>query len=147
MRLTRNFTLDEFEASETAARRGIDNQAPPEVVNALMYTAQALEVVRRELGHPIIITSGYRSPELNAAIGGSANSQHMKGQAADIIVPGFGRPIEVCRRILEAGIVFDQLIHEFGGWTHVSFVPSGARMALLTIDRHGTRRGLHEARR
>lgn len=146
MRLSRNFTLAEFEASETAARRGIDNQAPPEVVNALLYTAQALEVVRKELGHPVIITSGYRSPDLNAAIGGSASSQHMRGEAADIIVPGFGRPIEVCRRILEAGIVFDQLINEFSAWTHISFVPSGARMALLTIDRQGTRRGLHEAR-
>lgn len=147
MKLSRNFSLAEFEASETAARRGIDNQAPPEVVNALMYTAQGLEVVRQALGgHPVIITSGYRSPELNRAVGGSASSQHMRGQAADIIVPGFGRPLEVCRRILEAGLVFDQLIHEFGGWTHISFVPSGARLAVLTIDRQGTRRGLHEAR-
>lgn len=148
MRLARHFSLDEFEVSETAARLGIDNRAPPEVVNALMYTAQGLEVVRQALGgHPVIITSGYRSPELNRAVGGSASSQHMKGQAADIIVPGFGRPIEVCRRILEVGVVFDQLIHEFGGWAHISFVQAGARLMVLTIDRQGTRRGLHEARR
>lgn len=147
MRLARHFSLDEFEVSETAARLGIDNRAPPEVVNALMYTAQGLEVVRQALGgHPVIITSGYRSPELNRAVGGSASSQHTKGQAADIIVPAFGRPLEACRRILEAGVVFDQLIHEFGGWAHVSFVPSGARLMVLTIDRQGTRRGLHEAR-
>lgn len=147
MRLSTHFSLAEFEASETAGRRGIDNDVPAHLMGDLMYTARALEVVRAALGNvPIIITSGYRSPELNAAIGGSASSQHMKGQAADFIVPGFGRPLDVCRRILEAGIIFDQLIHEWGRWTHCSFVQSGARLAVLTIDRHGTRRGLHEAR-
>lgn len=147
MRLSTHFTLAEFEASQTAARLGLDNRVPPELMGDLIYTARALEVVRTALGkHPVIVTSGYRSPEVNAAVGGSPTSQHMKGQAADIIVPGCGRPIEVCRRILEAGIVFDQLINEFSAWTHISFVPSGARMALLTIDRQGTRRGLHEAR-
>src|SRR5690606_33270959 len=117
MRLSTHFSLAEFEASETAGRRGIDNDVPAHLMGDLMYTARALEVVRAALGKvPIIITSGYRSPELNAAIGGSASSQHMKGQAADFIVPGFGRPLDVCRRILEAGIIFDQLINEYGRW-------------------------------
>jgi hypothetical protein len=147
VKLSPHFSLDEFEVSEKAARLGLDNSVPPELMGDLLYTARALEVVRQALGgRPVIITSGYRSPEVNAEVGGSKNSQHMKGRAADFIVPGFGRPLEVCRRILEAGIVFDQLIHEYGRWAHCSFVQSAARCAVLTIDRRGTRRGLHEAR-
>lgn len=148
MRLSTHFALAEFEASQTAARLGLDNRVPPELMGDLIYTARALEVVRTALGkHPVIVTSGYRSPEVNAAVGGSADSQHMKGQAADFIVPGFGRPIDVCRKILEAGIVFDQLILEYssrngGGWTHISFVPSGARNQVLTIDKRGVQRGI-----
>ena len=147
MRLSTHFSLDEFEVSETAARLGIDNSVPAHMMGDVMYTARALEVVRQALGkNPIIITSGYRSPALNAAVGGAKTSQHMAGKAVDFIVPGFGRPIEVCRKILESGIVFDQLIHEFGAWVHCSFVQSSARLHVLTVDRLGTRRGLHEAR-
>ena len=149
MRLSQHFSLDEFEVSETAARLGIDNHVPAHLMGDLMYTARALEVVRQALGKvPVVITSGYRSPALNAAVGGAKTSQHMAGQAVDFIVPGFGRPIEVCRKILEAGVVFDQLILEFssrsgtGGWTHISFVPSGARHQVLTIDRRGIQRGI-----
>jgi hypothetical protein len=146
MRLSEHFSLQEFEASATAARRGIVNRVPDELMPAVTRTAEQLEIVRARLGAPIILLSGYRSPELNRAVGGARNSQHMRGEAADIIVPRVGAPLEVCHRIVDAGVVFDQLIHEYGGWTHVSFVPENPRRQVLTIDRRGTRLWLWEAR-
>lgn len=83
-----------------------------------MYVLKiGLERVRAVLGCPILISSGYRSPKLNAAIGGARNSQHCKGEAADFIAPGFGSPMEVCKEIVkhQESIQFDQLIHE-GSW-------------------------------
>ena len=147
MNLSRNFTLDEFEVSETAARRGIDNAAPPSLIGPITYVAQGLERVRHLCGgYPVIITSGYRCPDLNAVVGGSRTSQHMRGEAADFIIPTFGPALMICRLLVAERVVFDQLIHEYGRWVHVSFVPKQSRREVLTIDAHGTRQGLHEAR-
>lgn len=120
MKLSPHFSLSEFTSSQTAVRRGIDNTPPQSVIETMKRTALGLEGVRAVLGAPIIISSGYRSPALNKAIGGSATSQHTKGEAADFSCPGFGSPLEVCRAIVKAGIAFDQLIHE-GTWVHISF--------------------------
>lgn len=83
-----------------------------------------LEQVRGVLGsRPIIITSGYRCPELNAAVGGVSDSAHVKGLAADIICPSFGSSLAVCRAIAESDVTFDQLIHEHSAnaaWTHIA---------------------------
>ena len=139
MRLSSHFTLDEFTASQTAARRGIDNTPPAEVMPALIKTAQGMEAVRVRLGGaPISISSGYRSPELNAAIGGSKTSQHTKGEAADFICPRFGSPTEVVYALRDSGIEFDQLILEFGRWVHISFAAKPRHM-VLEIDAKGTR--------
>ena len=135
MRLSANFTLEEFTTSQEAARRGIEN-APGEAALAnLRRLANRLEAVRSVFGYPIVISSGYRSPALNAAVGGAPNSAHMTGCAADLIVPGYGTPIAVCQAILGAGIPFDQLIHEFGRWVHFAVGGIGAqeRNEALTI--------------
>ena len=120
MNLSPHFTLEEFTQSQTAARKGISNVPPPAVVEVLKLTALGLEGVRTLLGNPITVNSGYRSPELNKAIGGVGKSQHVTGEAVDFICPGFGAPVDVCKAIVRSGLKFDQLIQE-GTWTHISF--------------------------
>lgn len=139
MRLSPHFTLEELTFSQTAARRGIDNTPTPEVLENLKRTALGLEGIRILLGVPIIVSSGYRSPALNAAVGGSKSSQHMTGEAADFTAPGFGSPRAVVDRMTDAHIEYDQCIVEFGRWVHVSFVKSNARRQALIIDENGTR--------
>ena len=134
--LSAHFSLEELTASEVAARAGIDNTPSAEVVRNLVRLAEGLELVRVALGHHAIhVTSGYRSPKLNQLVGGSNNSMHIQGLAADILCPAFGPPLEVCRAIARSGIGTDQIIHEFGKWTHVAFPRPGqiGRNELLTI--------------
>lgn len=138
MNLSPHFTLAEMTVSETAARRGIDNDPPPDVVERLKHTALGLEAVRIRLGAPIVVSSGYRSPELNVAVGGSKNSDHTRGDAADFICQGFGAPSTIVSALKDSGIQFDQLIEEFGRWVHISFGPR-MRGQVLRIDRNGTR--------
>lgn len=140
MKLTPHFTLEELTQSQTASRLGIDNTPPPDVIENLTRTAQCLEAVRKVLDKPITISSGYRSPRLNKAVKGAANSQHVTGQAVDFICPAFGTPQEIVNAILKAGILFDQLILEFppNGWVHMS-VSAKPRKQSLIIDRAGTR--------
>jgi hypothetical protein len=137
MNLTTNFTLEELVASQEAARKGIDNTPPPEVIERLKVLCAGLEQIRTLLRCPIHVSSGYRSPEVNAAVGGAVNSQHMRGEAADILVPLYGRPADVCFAIAGSDIAFDQLILEFNSWAHVSFVPYGPRRSILTTRSGG----------
>lgn len=139
MNLSPHFTLEEFTTSDTAARKGIDNTPPPHILPALLRTAQGLEAVRVRLGMcPIHISSGYRSPALNAAVGSKDTSQHVKGEAADFIAPRFGTPSMVVTAIRDSGVEFDQLILEFGRWVHISF-SQNPRHEVLEIDANGTR--------
>ena len=120
--LSEHFTLEEMTVSGTALRLGIDNSpGPREKVALIRLCDEVLEPVRRHFGRPVVISSGYRSPALNRAIGGSAISQHAKGEAADFIVPGVSN-LEVARW-MERNLNYDQLIYEFGesGWLHVSY--------------------------
>ena len=136
MMLSAHFSLEELTASEVAARAGIDNTPSAEVVRNLARLAEGLELVRLALGNkPVHVTSGYRSARLNQMVGGSKNSMHIQGLAADILCPAFGPPLEVCRAIARSGIATDQIIHEFGKWTHVAFPRPGqiGRNELLTI--------------
>lgn len=130
MSLTENFTLEELVASQIAARRRIDNRPPPPVVENLRRLAGLLEQIRKVVGRPITISSGYRSPALNAAVGGAGNSAHMQGLAADITVTGLP-PRALARAIIAAGIAFDQLIYE-GTWVHVGLAAGAARNQVLT---------------
>ena len=132
MNLTEHFTLEELTFSQMAVRRGIDNTPSLEVVAHLTTLAEGLEKVRAILGSPIRITSGYRSPALNAAIGGAKHSAHKDGYAADFICPAFGPPISVVKAIDLSDIRFDQLIYE-GTWVHISF-DHDMRRQVLTAD-------------
>lgn len=144
MNLSAHFTLAELTHSQTADRLGLDNDPPPEVVENLRKLALGLEMVRALIGAPIHVSSGYRSPAVNRAVGGSRNSQHMTGQAADITAPGFGTPLELVKAITGSAIPFDQCILEFpgkdgrSGWCHISFADEPRRQALM-IDHDGTR--------
>lgn len=138
------FTYAELTASSTALRKGISNTPPPAQYERLKLTSARLARIQQLLGgHAMPITSGYRSPELNALVGGSKNSAHCDGDAADFTCPAFGTPLVVATAIsmLVAMEDIDQLIHEYGGWVHVSFGPR-KRGQLLTIDQKGTREGL-----
>jgi zinc D-Ala-D-Ala carboxypeptidase len=123
--VTRNFALSEFVVSDTAARLGIDNTPPAQVLATLRNVLiPAMQEVRDLLAMPVVIKSGYRSPALNAAVRGAQGSDHLTGHAADFVCPGFGTPREVCALLvsLMPSFKFDQLIHE-GGWVHLSFSP------------------------
>jgi zinc D-Ala-D-Ala carboxypeptidase len=138
MNLSPHFTLAEMTVSEVAARRGISNEPTPEALEALYRTAKGLEAVRAVLGKPIIVTSGYRSPAVNRLVGGQPSSQHLRGEAADFICPGFGTPADVVAALVKSAVQYDQCILEFGRWVHISFAPAFRRMALI-IDANGTR--------
>lgn len=136
VQLTPNFTLAEMVRSSTALRRGIDNTPPASIVKALERLCRnVLEPVRAHYRAPVIVTSGYRSPALNSAIGGSGTSQHSQGEAADFTVKGVHN-IEVCRWIA-ANLEYDQLIYEFGeeGWVHCSWSKDRLRNMELTARR------------
>ena len=138
--LSTNFTLDEFTNSQTAVRNGVDNTPPPEVTVNLVYLATQLEKVRELLGGvPIIISSGYRSPELNRLVKGSKSSQHLLGEAVDFTAPKFGTPRKIVETIKNSGLQYDQVILEFDRWVHLSYKKSNNRQQALIIDNQGTR--------
>ena len=93
------------------------------------------------------MTSGYRSPDLNVAVGGVPTSDHCLGFAADIECPQFGTPLDVCLKIAGSYIPFGQIIHEFGSWCHLSIKPvTNPVNKEITIDKYGTHVGLQEVR-
>jgi zinc D-Ala-D-Ala carboxypeptidase len=138
MKLSPHFTLAEMTVSQTASRKGIDNTPGASEIAALkLLCEKVLEPVRVHFDRPVIVTSGYRSPTLNKRIGGSATSQHCKGQAADFTVPGVSN-YELCKW-MERNLNYDQLIYEYGesGWVHASYREPYRNMELT--KRRGTR--------
>jgi len=129
-RLSEFFTLDEMVASDVARAQGIDNTPGDDVVRELAHMClTGLDPIRRVLGFPMNVTSGYRCARLNAAVGGSPTSDHMKGLACDFVSPGAGTPLAICHEIAASDIPFDQLIHE-GSWVHVGFGPGMRRQKM-----------------
>ena len=137
VRLSKNFTLQEFTKSQVAERRGIDN-LPGEIhlERAKELFENIVQKVRDNFG-VTIINSGYRSGDLNYAIGGSNTSQHCKGEAVDIECPG--TPNYDVAKWIEDNLDFDQLILEFytpgipdSGWVHVSYNTEDNRKSVLT---------------
>lgn len=149
--LTPNFSLAEMTRSSTARRLNINNVPTGNELKNLTRTAEALEKIREYIDAPISVSSGYRSPRLNTAIGGSKTSAHRYGSAADIDAAGYTSP-QLAEKILEMmkkGMInIDQLILEYpergaGAWVHVGFRwNSPMRGQVLTITQRGTRSGL-----
>jgi len=137
MNLTPHFTLEELTFTN---HREFDNTPNVLQINNLQRLAEFLEEVRSLLGKPIIIDSGFRSPEVNQAVGSTSVSQHLRGCAADIRVLGM-TPAEVVKAIHGSDLPFDQLILELT-WTHISIPNTDdaePRNIALIIDKKGTR--------
>ena len=127
MRISENFTLEEFERSDKATRLGIDNRVPASKVrNVKALVDEVLQPVRTKLGIPIHISSGYRCPALNGAVKGATRSQHMKGEAADIYITSSKVTLWDVYKCIALCTDFDQLIWETrpsgSKWIHVSYV-------------------------
>ena len=125
--VTMHFTIEELHASETAKRLGIDNKpSVQKMINLVYLAANVLEPLRVAMGEPVKISSGYRCEKLNKAVGGVYNSQHLKGQAADICIDGDMAKGRRWFNYIRDHLPFDQLIweHDKSGtyWIHVSFV-------------------------
>lgn len=141
MRLSTHFTKEELTFSEAAVRLGLDNEPSEEALENMKWLCiDLLEPVRQLFAAPLIISSCYRAPLVNAAIGGSKTSEHVEGRAADFRVKAF-TPFEVCERIQQNLVTLDlpvnQLILEFGRWTHISIAKEGSipKRQLLTAKR------------
>jgi uncharacterized protein YcbK (DUF882 family) len=141
MQLSKHFTLEEFEKSQTATRKGIKNKAGSGEVKSLGDLCyEILEPVRAKFDKPVTVTSGFRSEELCEAIGSKKTSQHAKGQAVDFEIAGIPN-IKIAYWI-QNNCDFDQLILEYycptdgaKGWVHVSYNEAGAnRKQVLTFD-------------
>jgi len=132
-KLSDNFTLEEATHSDTAVRMGINNQPDERQLENMKKAAEGMQQIRAVLGKPISVNSWLRLPEVNVAVGGSRVSSHMDGWAIDF-TSSYGNPLAVCKAIEAAGIKFDQMIHEYGRWTHISFAPE-MRGQKLTIFR------------
>ena len=131
MNLTENVSLKELTKSESATRFGISNEPTEEALSNLQKLAtHILQPVRDHFGKPLIITSGYRSPELCLKIGSTTTSQHTKGQAADFEIGGIAN--KDLSDWIHQNLDYDQLILEFwkpedanSGWVHCSFKGEG----------------------
>lgn len=136
MKLTEHFTIEEMTLSEYAARLGIDNSPSPAALqNLKILCEKVLEPLRNVLQRPVIVTSGYRCELVNKGIGGSPTSQHMTGQAADIIVPG----VQVFElfQIISRTLNYDQVICEFDTWVHVSYCDKNRFEKLIAKSANG----------
>lgn len=133
MQISKHLSLAEVSRSETAKRKGINNTPSGEHLENFKKLAENIfEPIREHFGVPIHISSGYRSKELNSAIGGSATSQHCSGEAIDIDMDGSASGVtnDQVFNFIKDNLQFDQLIWEFGSnsnpdWVHVSYETTG----------------------
>ena len=152
MQLSKHFTLEEMEKSQTATRKNIKNKAGSgEIKNLGDLCYEVLEPVRAKFDKPVTITSGYRSPELSEAIGSKATSQHCLGEAVDFEIAGVSN-LEVALWLTN-NVSYDQCILEFwkegepnSGWIHVSYKDGSNRKQVLTYDGKSYTNGLPDAK-
>ena len=120
IKLSNNFCIDEFTISQEAERHGYRNEPnEKQIDNLRLLCVNVLQPLREIIDVPIFINSGFRSFDVNAAVDGKFNSQHLEGKAADFIVPSMNL-VDVFNIILQK-LSFDQLIYEFGKWIHISW--------------------------
>jgi len=144
MQLSKNFSLEEMTKSETALRHGMDNTPKAaEIANLVVLCEKVLQPVRDHYQKGVKVNSGYRAPEVNAKVGGSKTSDHCKGMAADIEIPGV--PNHELAEWISKNLSFTQVILEFytpgvpdSGWVHVSYDPADLKKQELTaVKRDG----------
>jgi len=141
MNLTANFTLAEMVKSDTALRHDMDNTpGETEIENLKRLCEQVLQPVREHFKTGVKVNSGFRHPEVNAKVGGSKTSDHCKGQAADIEIPGIPNA-DLAKWIMD-NLTYTQLILEFytpgvpdSGWVHVSYDPANLKKQNLTATK------------
>ena len=158
MRLSEHFTLGELTRSATADRHGLTNHPVEEahLINLRALCMRVLQPLRDHVGRPVTVTSGYRSPSVNALVGGVADSQHTMGQAADIVCRDVAA-LDLAHILSAIALPVDQLIYEVrqqaGGrrtrWLHVSHSRHGNRGEIMTAfkrpgHRTVTGQGLYE---
>lgn len=141
MNLTANFTLSEMVKSETALRHDMDNTpGEAEIASLRLLCEKILQPIREHYGKGVKVNSGFRHPEVNAKVGGSKTSDHCKGQAADIEIPGVANA-DLALHIVDT-YKFTQVILEFytpgvpdSGWVHVSYDPANLKNQVLTATK------------
>jgi len=141
MNLTANFSLHEMTKSETALRKGLPNvPTEADIASLKLLAEKVLQPLRDHYGVGIKVNSGYRSPDVNAAVGGSRTSDHCKGQAADIEIAGI--PNAVLAQYIKDSLQYTQLILEFytpgipdSGWVHVSYDANNLKCQTLTATK------------
>jgi len=141
MNLTTNFSLHEMTKSETALRKGLPNvPTEADIASLKLLAEKVLQPLRDHYGVGIKVNSGYRSPDVNAAVGGSRTSDHCKGQAADIEIPGIANA--VLAQYIKDSLQYTQLILEFytpgipdSGWVHVSYDANNLKCQTLTATK------------
>jgi hypothetical protein len=141
MNLTKNFTLEEMIKSETALRHDMDNTpGENEIGNLKLLCEKVLQPVRDHFGKGVKVNSGFRHPDVNAKVGGSRTSDHTRGQASDIEIPGV--PNAELAEWIKDNLEFRQLILEFytpgvpdSGWVHVSYVAEDNKKEVLTATK------------
>ena len=138
MNLTENFTLSELTKSETALRHDMDNSPDQTAISNLQVLAvHVLQPVRDHYGKGVKVNSGFRHPDVNAKVGGSKTSDHCRGMAVDIEIPGV--PNAELAEWIRSNLPFTQVILEFytqgvpdSGWVHVSYDPANLKKQALT---------------
>jgi zinc D-Ala-D-Ala carboxypeptidase len=141
MNLTKNFTLEEMTKSETALRYDIDNTPNEQEISSMKLLAEkVLQPVRDHFGKGVKVNSGFRNQDVNQKVGGSRNSDHIRGQAADIEIPGI--PNAELAEWIKDNLEYNQLILEFytpgvpdSGWVHVSYIPEDNKKQVLTATK------------
>jgi hypothetical protein len=143
MNLSPNFTLSEMTKSETALRHGMDNTpGDAEIANLKLLAEKVLQPIRDHYKRGVKVNSGFRHPDVNARVGGSRTSDHTRGMAADIEIPGVANAD--LAGWIQQNLDYTQLILEFytpgvpdSGWDHVSYDPANLKKQVLTAMREG----------
>ncbi len=139
--LTKNFSLHELTKSETATRHDMENNpGPAEIANLTELAGKVLQPIRDHYQKGVHINSGFRHPDVNAKVGGSRTSDHCKGMAADLEIPGVANA-DLAAWVKD-NLDFTQLILEFytpgipdSGWVHVSYDPGNLKKQVMTATR------------